>query len=68
MSNRKEAENSIKAKEAEIDSIYGEYQALQQKGVDRTDEEGARFGELEQQVNEKREELEQMRQDTKNIQ
>jgi hypothetical protein len=68
MSSKKETENSIKAKEAEIDSIYMEYQELEKKGVDRTDEESARFGELEQQVNEKRQELEQMRNDAKNIQ
>jgi hypothetical protein len=68
MSNRKEVENNIKAKEAEIDSIYGEYQELEKKGVDRTDEESARFGELEHEVNLKRSELEQMRDDVKNIQ
>ena len=66
MSNRKDIENNLKAKEQEIDTIYSEYSELEKKGVDRTDEESARFGELEQQVNVKRQELEQMREEAKN--
>lgn len=68
MSSKKEVENNIKTKEAEIDSIYGRYDELQKKGVNRTDEESTEFGDLEQQVNTKRQELEQMRQDAKNTQ
>jgi hypothetical protein len=67
MSNRRDIENNIKAKEQEIDTIYNEYKELEQKGVDRTDEESARFGELEHDVNLKRTELEQMREESKNV-
>jgi hypothetical protein len=67
MSNRRDIENNIKAKEQEIDQIYNEYTELEKKGVDRTDEESARFGDLEQQVNLKRTELEGMREEAKNI-